>query len=123
MKKSTMLTLLLISSICLLVDSVAGWVLFDLGSLGAVILSIIFLVNARKLFGPEVEPARMSCLWNVIANGSLFLLNNTVFIVLGALTLGISFIFTHGFESIVNIAFGIWQIVAWSKLKNEVPAV
>jgi hypothetical protein len=120
MSKKSMLNLLLISAILLLADSLAGWILFDLGALAAVVLSVIFLVNARKVFGSEVESARSSCLWNVIANGSLFLLNNTIGIVLAIVTFGISAILGKGVETLANIAFGIWQLVAWSKLKAAV---
>ncbi len=123
MSKQSMLTILLISAICLLVDSLAGWVLFDLGALASVVLSIIFFANARNVFGAIGEEARTSCLWSFITNGSLFLINNTIGIVLAIVTLGISAIFGKGLEMAINIGFGIWQLVTWSKLKTAVATV
>ncbi len=118
MSKQSMLTILLISAICLLVDSLAGWVLFDLGALASVVLSVIFFVNARAVFGDIGEDARTSCLWSFIANGALFLMNNTVGILIAIVTLGISAIFGKGLEMMINIGFGIWQLAVWSKLKT-----
>jgi hypothetical protein len=121
MSKSTLLSLLLISAICTLVNIFAGWVLVDLGSVASIVLSIIFLANVRKFFGPEAESARKSCLWNVIVNSAVMVLGGFFCLVLAVLTLGIGLILLPVFQGIIcalNIGFGVWQIVAWNKLNN-----
>lgn len=120
MNKNTLLILLLISAICLLVNAVAGWVLLNLGGLASAVLSLIFYLNVRKVFGTEAEPARLSSLVNLIVNGSIFLLGNSIGIILAIFTLGISALLSGIVVFLVDIGFGIWQLVAWNNLKIAV---
>lgn len=120
MNKQSMLTILLISAICLLVNAVAGWMLFNLGGLASVVLSIIFVANVQRVFGPEASDARMSCLVNAIVTGAFFVLGSTLGVFLAIFTLGISAILSGGLAFCIGIGFGIWQIVAWNKLNNLV---
>jgi hypothetical protein len=122
MNKNNLLMLLLISAICLLVNAVAGWLLLNLGGLASAVLSLIFFLNVRKFFGAEGDGARTSCLANLITNGAIFLLGNTLGIVLAIVTLGITAIFTGVLVFLVDIGFGIWQLVLWNQLKTTVQA-
>lgn len=125
MNKQTMLTLLLISAICTLVNTVAGWVLFDLGGIASIILSIIFLVNAKAVFGDGAEAARQSCLWNTIINGAVLVVGGGILVVFIVFTLGIGALLIPLFQGLItlmNIGFGIWQLTAWSNLKTAIQA-
>lgn len=122
MNKSTLLTILLISAICLLVDAVSGFWIADMGTLASVVLSILFVINVRKQFGPEADNARTSCLVSAIVNTVGILSAHTAGIVLSVITLGL-FAWVpgviHALSFLLNIGFGIWQLVAWSKLKGH----
>jgi hypothetical protein len=119
MNKNSLLTILLISAICLFVNAVAGCILLNLGGVASVVLSIIFVVNCRKAFGAEAEDARMSCLINAIVNGAIYLAGTSVGIILAIVTLGIFSLLSGGIGFATSLGFGIWQIVLWNKLKNQ----
>jgi hypothetical protein len=123
LNKNTLLTLLLISAICLFVNAVAGWALLNLGGLASAVLSLLFYLNVKKHFGEEAKDASTSSLVNVIASGAIFLLGSTLGVFLAIITIGISLIFSGVIVFLINIGLGIWQIIAWNKLKNMTPGV
>lgn len=118
MNRQSLLTLLLISAICLLVNAVASTVLWGLGGLASAVLSLIFLLNSKKVLGPEGDNAYNSCLTSVIVNGGLFLMGSTVGVVLAIFTLGIFALLTGALSFCAGIGIGIWQLLAWSKLNS-----
>lgn len=120
MNRSTLLTILLVSAICLLADAVSGFWIANLGTLASIVLSILFVANVSKQFGREANDARTSCLVNAIVSGAGLLSGHS---------LGLFTVFSmgllswvpdviHSLSFFLSIAFGIWQIVAWSKLRN-----
>lgn len=123
MKKETLLILLLISAICMLVNAVAGWLLLNLGGLASAVLSLLFVINAKKVFGPVANDAYNSCLWSLIVNGAIFLLGSTLGVVLAIVTIGISAILSGVIVFLIDVGFGIWQLVAWNKLKSDTSGV
>ncbi len=118
MSKNTLLTFLLVSAICLLADAVSGLWIANLGTLASVVLSVLFAANVRGQFGPEAEKARTACIVNAIVSGVGLLSGKG----LGILHLGIlSWVpgLIHGLSFFFCVGFGIWQIVLWSKLRND----
>ena len=125
MNKATVKTILLVSAVCLLADAVSGWFLADLGSLASVVLSILFLVYAGRYYGAEAINSRNSALANTIVTGLGFLSQNALGGLITVFSFGVlSWIpgIFHTFESALNIVFGIWQLVAWSQLKDAAQA-
>ena len=120
MNKSTLLTILLISAICLLADAVSGSWIANMGTLASVVLSILFAANVRRQFGSEADEARVSCLVNAIVSGAGLLSGHS----LGLFSfphglLGFVPGLIHALQFFVNVGFGIWQTVAWNKLRNS----
>ncbi len=125
MSKQSMLTILLVSAICTLANTITGWVLADATLIASIVLSVIFLVNAKIVFGAEAESARQSCLWNAIANGAVLVLGGGVLVIFIIFTLGIGALlipFFQGLITLMNIGFGVWQLVAWTNLRNSLQA-
>jgi hypothetical protein len=123
MNKSSLLTLLLISVICMAFNAITGGLCLYLGGLASIVLSFIFFGKAKTVFGEEGKSAGMCCLINAIANIVIFL-GAALALILSFFTFGIPSLICAVLVFVFNAGLAVWQFIAWNTLKKTVaPAV